>query len=205
MAPAARRKTEPAYRRLDVEERRAQLVELGRELFTKYGYDELSMARIARHAGISKALLYHYFPTKHRFFEAALEQAAAEVAARTEPDPDLEPVDQLRGSLDGFLGWIDENAAAYRKLMESATSVPEVRDLITTIRDQTSARIVAGLHPGGPAPPKVRAAVRGWLWFMDGVILDWLEHRDMDRVELRDFLLGALLGALMAGGWSPPA
>ncbi|MEA2272357.1 MAG: hypothetical protein QOI98_1065, partial [Solirubrobacteraceae bacterium] len=41
MAPAARRKTEPAYRRLDVEERRSQLVELGRELFTKYGYDEL--------------------------------------------------------------------------------------------------------------------------------------------------------------------
>jgi AcrR family transcriptional regulator len=205
MAPRAKPKPEPAYRRLDVEERRAQLLELGRELFTKYGYDELSMARIARHAGISKALLYHYFPTKHRFFEAALEQAAAEVAARTEPDPSLEPVDQLRGSLGGFLGWIDENATAYRKLMESATSVPEVRDLITTIRDQTSARIVEGLHPDAPAPPKIRAAARGWLWFMDGVILDWLEHRDIERDDLRDFLLGALLGALIAAGWTPPA
>ena len=205
MAPHAKPKPAPAYRRLDVEERRAQLLELGRELCTKYGYDELSMARIAKHAGISKALLYHYFPTKHRFFEAALEQAASEVAARTEPDPSLPPVVQLAGSLDGFLGWIAENATAYRKLMESATSVPEVRDMITTVRDQTSARILEGLHPGGPPPPKVRAAVRGWLWFMDGVILDWLEHGDTGREELRDFLLGSLLGALTAAGWTPPA
>ena len=204
MAPRAKAKSEPADRRLDVEERRAQLLELGRELFTKYGYDELSMARIARHAGISKALLYHYFPTKHRFFEAALEQAAAEVASRTEPDPSLPPVEQLAGSLDGFLGWIAENATSYTKLMESATSVPEVRDMITTVRDQTSARILEGLHPG-PAPPKVRAAVRGWLWFMDGVILDWLEHGDTDREELRGFLLGSLLGALTAAGWTPTA
>ena len=143
-------------------------------------------------------------PTKHRFFEAALEQAAAEVAARTEPDPSLSPVEQLSGSLDGFLGWIEENATAYKKLMESATSVPEVRDMITTVRDQTSARIIDGLHPDGPAPPKVRAAVRGWLWFMDGVILDWLDG-DTEREELRNFLLGSLLGALTVAGSTPAA
>ena len=31
-----------------------------------------------------------------------------------------------------------------------------------------------------PAPPELRAAVTGWLWLMDGAILDWLEHRDLD-------------------------
>jgi hypothetical protein len=35
---------------------------------------------------------------------------------------------------------------------------------------------------------------------MDGAILDWLEHRDVERAELRDFLLGALAGAVMAAG-----
>ena len=29
---------------------------------------------------------------------------------------------------------------------------------------------------------------------MDGAILDWLDHRDMSRTELRDLLLGALAG-----------
>jgi hypothetical protein len=33
---------------------------------------------------------------------------------------------------------------------------------------------------------------------MDGAILDWLEHRDMTRAELRDLLLGSLQGSLSA-------
>jgi hypothetical protein len=35
---------------------------------------------------------------------------------------------------------------------------------------------------------------------MDGAVLDWLDHRDMSRTELRDLLLGSLAGALMAAG-----
>ena len=48
---------------LGIDERRRRLLELGADLFTRFAYDELSMARIAREAGISKALLYHYFPS----------------------------------------------------------------------------------------------------------------------------------------------
>ncbi len=38
---------------------------------------------------------------------------------------------------------------------------------------------------------------------MDGACLDWIEHRDIEREELRDLLLGVLMGALIASG-SPP-
>src|SRR5918992_774635 len=103
------------YTRLPVEERRQRLLEIGAELFARHSYDELSMGRIAKEAGISKPLLYHYFPSKRAFFAATLEQAAAEVVARTEPDPHLPPAEALAGSLDGFLGWIEENQLAYRK------------------------------------------------------------------------------------------
>jgi AcrR family transcriptional regulator len=190
----------PAYTRLQVDERRRQLLELGADLFAKHSYAELSMARIAREAGISKALLYHYFPSKQDYFVATLQQGAEEIARRTEPDPNLPPFEALAGSLEAFLGWIEENETAYRKLMESVGSVPEVQTLIDRIRDATSARILDGLGAGDPPPPKLRAAARGWLWFMDGVILDWLEHGDMSRVEVRDFLLGSLAGAVMAAG-----
>ena len=192
--------SEPAYTRLHVDERRRQLLEEGARLFAAYPYAELSMARIAREAGISKALLYHYFPSKQDFFVATLQQGAEEIARRTEPDPSLPPFEALADSLDAFLGWIEENETAYRKLMESAGSVPEVNVLIDRIRDATSARILQGLGADDPPPPKLRAAARGWLWFMDGAILDWLEHRDMSRAELRDFLLGSLQGSLSAAG-----
>src|ERR671932_127072 len=86
----------PAYTRLDVDERRRRLLALGADLFTQHAYDELSMARIAKHAGISKALLYHYFPSKEAYFVATLEEKAAELQERTIPDPSLPPLVQLR-------------------------------------------------------------------------------------------------------------
>jgi AcrR family transcriptional regulator len=194
---------EPAYTRMQVDERRRQLLELGAELFATHSFAELSMARIAREAGISKALLYHYFPSKQDFFVATLQQGAQEIARRTQPDPNLPPLEALAGSLDAFLAWIEENETAYRKLMESAGSVPDVKALIDQIRAATSSRILDGLGAGDPPPPKMRAAARGWLWFMDGAILDWLEHHDMTRAELRDLLLGSLAGSLTAAGSSP--
>lgn len=194
--------SEPAYRRMDVDERRAQLLERGAELFTSHSYDELSMNKIATEVGISKALLYHYFPSKQAFFEETLSAWAERLRMRTEPDPDLPPVEQLKGSLDAFLAMVEENAGAYRNLMQSATGVPEIRDLIEEVRQATAQRILTGLYAGDP-PPKARTAVSGWLWFMDGACLNWIEHRDIEREELRDLLLGVLMGALIATG-SPP-
>jgi AcrR family transcriptional regulator len=189
--------SEPSYTRLPVDERRRRLLELGAELFVRHDYGQLSMARIAREAGISKALLYHYFPSKREFFQATLALGAEELRALTEPDPDLAPLDALRASLDAYLGWIEANPAAYVKLIESATGHREVRELIVGIRDTTAARILDGLGTG--APPRVRAAVRAWLWFIDGAATDWVEHGDYTRQELLELLLGALDGALAAG------
>jgi AcrR family transcriptional regulator len=194
----------PSYRRLDVDERRRQLLESGAELFTSHPYDELSMSKIAAATGISKSLLYHYFPSKRAFFEATLGAWAEELRKRTEPNPELPPVEQLKGSLEAFLAMVEENAAAYRNLMDSATGVPEIRDLVDEVRQRTAERILAAIFPDG-APPKARVAVRGWLWFMDGACLDWIEHRDVDRDELRDLLLGVLMGALVAAGALPDA
>jgi AcrR family transcriptional regulator len=184
--------SEPAYRRLDVDARRAQLLELGTELFAKHAYDELSMAAIAREAGISKALLYHYFPSKEEYFKATLAEAAAELAARTAPDESRPPLEQVRHSTRAFVEWVGERRESYVKLLASAGAVSEVRDLVTTIRDFTAERILDGLVAEQARTPAKRAAVRGWLWFMDGVLLDWIEHGDRDAEEVADSLVDSL-------------
>ena len=103
----------------------------------------------------------------------------------------------LTASVDAFLAWVQANEVAYMKLMQSAGSVPGVRALITEIRDRTSARILEGL--GLADDPRSRAVVRGWLWLMDGVIHDWLEHRDLERAQVGQLLVASLGGAL--AGW----
>jgi AcrR family transcriptional regulator len=190
-----------AYTRLPVDERRRLLLERATELFATHGYDELTMARIARGAGISKPLLYHYFRSKRALFEAVLQQAAEEHVARigSPLDPNRPPVEQLAAGLDAYLRWIDEHATTYASLMRSV-GLPEVRDLVDRVRDETAARILAGLVPDAPPPPSVRTAVRGWLWSIDGVCTDWVAERDLTREEVHGLLLGTLAGALTAAG-----
>jgi AcrR family transcriptional regulator len=189
----------PAYRRLASDDRRRQLLDHAVELFAEHGYDELSMAAFARAAGISKPLLYHYFPSKRALFEAALTQAAEDHLARVAPDPDAPPEQALASSLDAFLSWIEANPAAYVKLMRSA-GIPEVRELIDRVRSETARRILAGLGAGDA--PRLRAAVRGWLWSMDGVCLEWIEGRALSRAEVRALLLQTFAASVAAGSTS---
>jgi hypothetical protein len=80
------------------------------------------------------------------------------------------------------------------KLLQSVGAVPELRETMTAIRDATSARIIAGLVPD--ATPAQRAAVRGWLWFMDGVLVDWIEHGDRDAADVADGFVASLLALI---------
>src|SRR3954454_8406442 len=189
---------EPAYRRMQNDERRALLLERATQLFGEQGYDGLSMAQLAREANISKALLYHYFPSKRRLFEAALAAGAAELRERTQPDPQRPPAEQLAATLDAFLRWAQERPGAYAKMLESA-GAREVRETMAQVRAETAARIRSGLVQDGERPA-TRAAVFGWLAFLDAAILDWIEHGDMPREELHRMLVGAFAGALTAGG-----
>ena len=188
-----------AYRRLQRDERRELLLARATELFARHGYEGLSMSQLAREAQISKALLYHYFPSKRRLFEAALEEGAAELRERTEPDPALPPAEQLAMTLDAFLEWVEERPAAYATLLRSGAG--DVNEIMTEVRTATAERILSGLGADGTRP-STRAAVHGWLGFLDGAILDWIAHDDLSREELHAMLLGAFAGALTASGAS---
>ncbi len=53
------------------------------------------MRQIAEAAGVSKPLLYHYFPSKDDLFIAAVTEAASELQALIEPSGEGTPVEQL--------------------------------------------------------------------------------------------------------------
>jgi AcrR family transcriptional regulator len=188
--------SEPAYKRLQVDERRRQLLDAGAALFADQAYEEISMRDIAKAAGVSKPLLYHYFRSKTELFKAAVAEHAAELEAAIAPSGEAGALEQLAGSLDKYLAWIEENARAWAKLMQSAAALPEARELIEAFRQRTMEMVLSQLTGTRKPRPTLRAAIKGWLGYMDAVILDWTETKDIPREKLRDLLVATLAAAL---------
>jgi AcrR family transcriptional regulator len=190
--------------RLQVDERRAQLVELGLKLFSERSYDDLSIDDIASAAGISKGLLYHYFSSKRDFYAATVRSAAESLLARTDPAGEGPDPEALLAALDQYLLFAEEHASAYVALMRSG--VGHDADVAAIVED-TRARFVARLAARlglAEMVPRVRLALRGWVGFVEGSSLDWLARRDLPREDLRDLLAQILLATLMAVDATPP-
>jgi AcrR family transcriptional regulator len=74
----------PARRRLTPAERLPLLLEASLEEFAERGYAGASMAAAAARAGVTKALIYHYFPGKAELFKAVVRSCIQPVFAEAE-------------------------------------------------------------------------------------------------------------------------
>ncbi len=202
--------------RLNTEARREQLLLAGSELLGRRPYDEVSIEEIAIAAGVSKGLLYHYFPTKKDFVLAALERGQRELAELTAPDPDLPAPEQLGASLDRFLDFVEEHAASFAALSRGrGGGDAEIRATLEAGRAARVEAVLATLSDWGAAPagsvrsPTLETAVEGWFFFLEGAVLRWLEREDIERSQLRELLELTLRGTLEAAeslsGPSAPA
>jgi AcrR family transcriptional regulator len=200
----AREMAEGARVRLDSEERRELLLAAGARLLSHHAHDEVSIEDIAAAAGVSKGLLYHYFPTKKDFILAAIERGQRQLAARLRPDPNLEPEARLDASLEAFLDYVEENAAAFRAIFRGGDADVEIMAALEAGRAEQMATLMDALAGWEHSPvstdpsPALETAVQGWLFFVEGAVLHWLEHRGLDRRQLVALLKTALVGALMA-------
>jgi AcrR family transcriptional regulator len=190
--------------RLETDERRAQLLELAQAAFAERSYDDVSIDEIARAAGVSKGLLYHYFPTKRDLYMAGLRAAAQLLIDRTMiASADGTPVDRIRAGLDAYLAYATEHAHAYTGLLRGGVgSDPEVAQVIEETRATYVERMLEGAE-GAPLPipardtPLLRVALRGWVGFVEHTRLEWVVRPDdVSRVELRELLVEVLLATL---------
>jgi AcrR family transcriptional regulator len=181
--------------RLDVIERRRQLVALGTQLFSSRTYDDVSIDEVARTAGISKGLLYHYFPTKRDFYVATVREAAQGLMDLTKRPAELDPITRLRGGLDAFLDYVVEHGPAFEGLLRSGIGADvEVARIVDDTREAFSARLVEGLEVRGDL---ARVALRGWIGFVEATSLAWLASRDrVSRETVRELLVRVALDVM---------
>jgi AcrR family transcriptional regulator len=187
-----------------VDERRAQLLELGMALFGSRSYEEVSIDDIARSADISKGLLYHYFGSKRGFYVATVRAAADELLARTAPDPSQPPPVRVRAGLLAYLAFVEEKATAYAALMRSGLGTdPELAEIVEDTRTAIVERVLEGLSLARPRP-LFRLSARAWVGAVEASSLDWLDRRDVSREDWVRMLLALLAASLSTAATLDP-
>jgi AcrR family transcriptional regulator len=194
---------ERARRRLSTEERREQLLSVGARLFSESPYDDVWIEQVAEIAGVSRGLLYHYFPTKRDFFAAVVERESERMLRLTAAVPGIPVREQLSAGLDTFLVYVEAHAHGFRAFHRAdAAGDQAVRRVYQRALAAQEQQILAALDadpdvPGGIEDrPELRIAVRGWLAFTTAVCLEWLRGAELTREQLRDLCARALLGAI---------
>ena len=189
--------------RLEPEARRAQLVGLGLQMLSTRPLDKVAIDDIATEAGISRGLLFHYFPTKRDFHLAVARAAAQELLDRTRTDPDLPPLDQLRAGVEAFVDHLTGNRDAYVAFIRgSSGGDPELLQVYESTRTAFTDRVLAGLGIE-PVTTRLRAVVRGWVAFTEEVTVDWLSSGDLEREDIVTLIDEALVALVTGatGGW----
>ncbi|MEU4932619.1 TetR/AcrR family transcriptional regulator [Streptomyces yokosukanensis] len=172
-------------RRLGVEERRQQLIGVALDLFSRRSPDEVSIDEIATAAGISRPLVYHYFPGKLSLYEAALKRASEDLANRF-AEPQEGPLGaRLLRVMRRFFDFVDEHGPGFAALMRGGPAVGSsaTNALIDAVRQAAYEQMLS--HLGiVEAPPRLELVVRSWISLAESTALIWLNGRRVPRAEL---------------------
>ncbi|MFQ6392000.1 TetR/AcrR family transcriptional regulator [Nocardia sp. KC 131] len=187
--------------RLSPGERRTQLITLGAKMLGDRAIEDISITEIAEQAGISRGLLFHYFPTKQDFQLAIVHHANAELLERVAPDRSLGVFDMLRDSIDRYIAYVSENRTSYLALLRGPASTSP---LLVTLVEETREAIVGIILTEAPVPvddtdrPRLLLAIRGWIAFVEETTLSWLRDEPITREELVDLLVESLLALALS-------
>ncbi|WLW55611.1 TetR/AcrR family transcriptional regulator [Streptomyces sp. YU58] len=172
-------------RRMGVEERRQQLIGVALDLFSRRSPDEVSIDEIAAAAGISRPLVYHYFPGKLSLYEAALKRAAEDLASRF-VEPHEGPLGgRLLRVMRRFFDFVDEHGPGFSALMRGGPAVGSsaTNALIDSVRQIAYDQILSHLLVEDP-PARLDMVIRSWISLVESTALIWLDGRRIPRAEL---------------------
>lgn len=196
-------------RRLSPDDRRSELLALGSQAFGERPYDEVRIDEIAERAGVSRALMYHYFPDKRAFFAAVVKHEAEQLYAATEnpPDPGGTLFERVRAGVLAYVDYHQQHPhAAWAVYVRAGRYDPVLIEIDDEAKNRQMQRIMgaaSALVPGGmsngfaPAVERdLRAAVFGWLSFTFEMCRQRILDPSIDANYLGDTCAHALLDAI---------
>ncbi|CAH0168884.1 MULTISPECIES: TetR/AcrR family transcriptional regulator [unclassified Microbacterium] len=186
--------------RLTPEDRRTQLLVVGVNFLADHPLDELSMDELARRAGVSRALLFHYFESKQGMHRAVVTTARDSLLQATAPRPELPPRERIDDTLRRFATFVRDHRGTFLSLVRGAASGdPTVRALVDEARALNAEHLREAFGDlGAPDTRAVRMALRAWVSFAEEVFVSVAADDLADDAALVAFLLRTLDGAMAA-------
>ena len=143
----------------DFEDKQRAILASAAAIFAEQGMDKASMAQIAQHSNVSKALLYHYYPSKNalifgiiethlRALDEALQVADAKVADAKVAEPDVRLHTLIWTVLDNYRGADNQHKV---QLNGTSALTEEQRAAVRAIERRIVGRfssVVRDINPG---------------------------------------------------------
>lgn len=182
--------------------RESAILDRARAIFEVQPYEAVTLEQVAAEAGVSPALVHHYFENKRGLFVAVVRQAIEGFLLALAPPPPApeaqEPASTPREAVDGalrrYLRFIVERPNGYAFVI-GARGAPDAR-VTELIGDGREVAYRAVLDLLGIADPSPRQALHVWGWIgaVEAASTRWLRDRTLPVEELRLLLLDLLLG-----------
>ena len=182
---------EPPRLRRSAGDRRAQLVQIGLELLPTTPVQELTIDEVARRAGISRSLLFHYFATKRDYYTAVTRAAADLMWEHLIPPPGTSPEEQVDGMLDRYVGWVETFRESHLAFVRGAAGGDP---WVSEVYEETRARLVRVALTALELPDDARRRqlVLAWFAFTEDLVGSWAQEPTMTRPELLELLRDVL-------------
>jgi AcrR family transcriptional regulator len=207
-----------ARRRLSPEDRRAELLALGAEVFGKRPYDEVRIDEIAERAGVSRALMYHYFPDKRAFFAAVVRDEADRLyeATNNPPPAGMTMFEEIRAGVLAYMAYHQQNPeAAWAAYVGLGRSDPVLLGIDDEAKNRQMehimsriAEVVSGMPDTDALEHRVerdlRVIIHGWLAFTFEICRQRIMDPSTDADRLADACAHALLDGISRVPEIPP-
>jgi AcrR family transcriptional regulator len=179
--------TAPRPLRRSAGDRRAQLVQIGLELLPTTPVQELTIDEVARRAGISRSLLFHYFATKRDYYTAVTRAAADLLLEHLLPEPGSSSEDQVTGMLDRYVGWVETFRETHLAFVRGAGGGDP---WVSEVYEDTRNRLVQVALEALDLPDDAlrRQLVLAWFAFTEDLVGSWALQPTMPRPGLLDLL-----------------
>ncbi len=169
-------------------------------LFAHRAPEEVNLDDVAEAAGVSRPLVYRYFPGgKQQLYEAALRSAADELEQCFAEPPQGPLTQRLSRALDRYLAFVDQHDTGFSALLQGGSVVETSRTtaIVDGVRRAAAENILAHLDVPEPGP-RLRMTVRMWITAVEAASLIWLdEDKQPPLDELRDMLVEQFMAVLV--------